>query len=429
MRIQDLSGKTVCILGYGREGKAVVAAMEHYAPTAELTIADKNESVKMTNKKHGKQLGTGWLSNLEKFDVIVKSPGIPFVPELEPHRAKVTNATQIFLDSVRETGATVIGITGSKGKSTTASLIYGILKAAKRDVYLIGNIGDPAINHLADAKSHTIFVQEMSSYQLSELTVSPHIAVITSFFPEHLDYHGSVEAYLEAKKNITRFQTKDDVVYFDATSDGAKAIAKMSAGTKVPYSTETAKIKREHMNLIGKHNERNIAAALAVTLSEEFSVEPAVAVEAIQEFKGLEHRLEYCSEKLGIRWYEDSISTTPESTIAGIDALNNEIGTILLGGLDRGYDFTELGTKIAESSVSHVILFPESGARIRAAIENAKATVQFHETESMTEAVRIAAEVTPKGTVCLLSPASPSYNLYKNFEERGNKFKEAVSAL
>lgn len=443
MKIQDLNGKSVCILGYGKEGQAVFHAIERYAPHAQVTIADKNPETlnqliagnSPTNPiklKSGITTQSGenaWLRAMDTFEVIIKSPGIPLLPELIPFKDKITSSTQIFLDSIQGTGAIVIGVTGSKGKSTTSSLIYAILKAAGRNVFFIGNIGEPAISHIGDAQANTIFVSEMSSYQLADLTTSPHIAVVTSFFPEHLDYHGSTEAYLDAKKNIARYQTKDDVILYDATSDGAKEIANESKGQKIPFSIETAPKHTEPMKLIGKHNERNIAAALATVQLPELSIEPGIALDAVKEFPGLPHRLEYCGEHAGIRYYEDSISTTPESTIAAIEALNDEIDTIILGGLDRGYDFSELGKKIASSSVKHVILFPESGSRIREAIVNAKAQVTFHETVDMQEAVTIAQKNTASGKVCLLSPASPSYNLFKNFEERGDKFKELVAKL
>lgn len=416
MKIRDLNGKKICILGYGKEGHATEAALKQHAATAQITIRDQKN-------------GSNYLANLDSFNWIIKSPGIPLLPELKSHENKITSSTQIFLDTIAETGATVIGVTGSKGKSTTSSLIHAILKAAGRDTYLIGNIGEPAISHIGDAKANTIFVAEMSSYQLADLTVSPHIAVITSFFPEHLDYHGSLEVYKDAKKNIAKFQTKGDFVLYDATSEGAKEIAREGKGKKLPFSAQENSLHYESIKLIGAHNARNIAAATTVAQLAEFAIEPSIIIDAIKNFAGLPHRLEYCGEHEGIRFYEDSISTTPESTIAAIEALHDEVDTIILGGLDRGYDFTELGKRIAASHIRTVILFPESGKRIKEAIASTKGKLSLYETVSMEEAVKLGREHTATGKVCLLSPASPSYNLYKNFEERGDAFKKLVTQL
>jgi UDP-N-acetylmuramoylalanine--D-glutamate ligase len=203
MLLRELDGKTVCILGFGKEGKATLKVIEEYAPNAEVTIADKNADVNVEGKKPWLQVGEGWLKNLEKFDVVIASPGIPPGPELNAVASKTTNATQIFLDEVKDRGGMVIGVTGSKGKSTTTSLIAAILKEANKDSFLAGNIGIPALEELPKVHKGTIVALEMSSYQLRMLTSSPHIAVITSFFPEHLDYHGSIEAYFEAKSHIT----------------------------------------------------------------------------------------------------------------------------------------------------------------------------------------------------------------------------------
>ena len=369
MHIEELSGKSICILGFGREGQATARALEKYATGCRVTIADQNCELRIANCEC--QLGDGYLKNLDHFDVIIKSPGIPPHPELKAQSSKLTTATQIFLDSIADSGATVVGVTGSKGKSTTASLIYEILKAhsskLKAQSYLIGNIGEPALDHLDDAKPGAIFVMEMSSYQLMDLTRSPHIAMITTFFPEHLDYHGSESAYMEAKKHITRFQRKNDVVFYNSYSDGAREIAMESSGTRVPFSADECPVPIEETHLIGDHNRSNIAAAYKVAL--HLKCDPKIAVAAIKKFKGLPHRLQSLGIHHGIEWIDDAISTTPESTIAALDALGDRVTTIILGGQDRGNDFSELGRRIVTSSIEHVILFPGSGGRIREAIE------------------------------------------------------------
>lgn len=436
MRIQDLSHKTVCILGFGKEGRAMLAALETHAPGCEVTIADKNEALELPAGKHWHQVGMGWLKNLEKFDAIIKSPGIPHQPEFDAVNAKMTTSTNIFLDTVTEKGAHVIGVTGTKGKSTTSSLIYAILKTAGKDVHLCGNIGSPAIDYLDIAKKSTIFVLEMSSYQLQDCTVSPHIAVVTSFFPEHLDYHGSatlttglspLEAYLDAKKNIARFQGPDDVVLFAEGFDGTVEIAKEGEGRKIPFSAKDAPVALSETKLLGEHNLSNIAGAFKV--AELIGVPQEAALETIKNFSGLPHRLQSLGTHHGIEWIDDAISTTPESAIAALDALGDRVKTIILGGQDRGLDFKKLGERVAKSSVKTVILFPDTGERIREAIGDAHADVCFQPVTSMEDAVDTAKKHTQEGMICLLSTASPSYNMFKNFEDKGDRFKKAIAEL
>ncbi len=419
MKIQELNGKNVCILGYGKEGQAMQEALARHVPGAVVTIRDKKDSAK-------------YLQGLDAFDVIIKSPGIPHQPEFDAVKEKLTSSTQIFFDSIRDSDATVIGVTGSKGKSTTSTLIFEILKAGGEDVYLIGNIGEPAISHLDDAKpalhrhdrSRTVFVMEMSSYQLINLTVSPQIAVVTSFFPEHLDYHGSLENYKDAKKHIARFQKKEDVIFYNATSDGAREIAMESPGTRIPFSADECPVSISETHLLGDHNRSNIAVAWKVGI--RLGMGNDLMLKAIKEFRGLPHRLQSLGVHHGIEWIDDAISTTPESTIAALDALGDRVKTIILGGQDRGNDFSELAARIKKSSVKTVILFPGSGPRIREAIGNARADVCFQETDTMERAVDLAKKHTMKGSICLLSTASPSYNMFKNFEEKGDEFRRCI---
>jgi len=432
MHIRDLAGKNICILGFGREGQAMLKALEECAPDCEVTVADRNAEVTLpAGSRHWLQVGDGWLKNLEKFDVLIKSPGIPPNAQLNVLGAKLVTPTQIFFDSIADSGATVIGVTGSKGKSTTASLMHAILTAAGKQSRLIGNIGEPAIAHLLDAKPETIFVMEMSSYQLMDLTVSPHIAVITAFFPEHLDYHGSMEAYKEAKKHMTRFQTKQDKVFFAADSTGAVEIAKESKGNRIPFSAADVPVAIEETRLIGAHNASNIAAAFLV--SQELGIAKDVVIAAIRAFSPLPHRLQSLGIHHGIEWVDDSISTTPESAIAALDALGDRVATIILGGQDRGYDFTPLAERLKKSSVQTVILMGESGKRIEKALREANVETQVVVKKNMEEVVALAKQCTPHpnpspnpNPIALLSPASPSYGHFKNFEDRGDQFAQAA---
>ncbi len=432
MHIRDLAGKRICVLGYGKEGRATVKALEHFAPGCNITISDQNPSAIDQNVTHAHQVGSDWLKDLETFDVLIKSPGIKPIPEIEKHRDRITSATQIFLDSVAGTGALTIGVTGSKGKSTTASLIYAILAADGRKVFLIGNIGFPALEKLADASKETIFVMEMSSFQLLSTARSPHIAVITSFFHEHIDYHGSTDAYLEAKGNIVRFQTDQDIVVYNALSDGAKELALKSQGKKISFQPSDAPLPIEKTNLLGAHNLGNIAAAFKI--AEILRVPKETCLKVFEEFHGLPHRLQSLGVIDGIEWINDSISTNPNAAIAALDALGDQVAVMMLGGYDRGTSFAALGERVAASHVRTVILLGQTGKRIREAIEKAGSTVQFLEATSMEEAVKFAKEnvknhcslPTVHCPLVLLSPASPSYDMFKNFEERGKKFLDAI---
>ncbi len=446
MSIEELNGKTVCILGFGREGRAMLDAIERERIDCRVTVADQNEECKTQHATCNMQVGKEWLDDLDRFDVIIKSPGIPPNTALTTHHSKLTNSTQIFLDTILARGALVIGVTGSKGKSTTSSLIHAILQAHEREqhptthhlqptTFLVGNIGEPSIAHIDEANPHTIFVLEMSSYQLMDLTTSPPIAVITSFFPEHLDYHGGLEAYRDAKEHISRFQDDEDMVFFCADSPGAVAIAQEGDGRKIPFSGTDAPVPIEQTHLIGAHNLRNIGAATLV--ARELGIPDSTIVTAIKEFHGLPHRLQRIGVIGGIEWIDDAISTTPESTIAGLDALDDRVTTIILGGQDRGYDFTALAKRLATSSVRTAILFPGSGPRIRAAIEQQKAEIRLFDAPSMEEAVFIAKRETnneqrrthARAPIVLLSTASPSYGMFKNFEEKGDAFQKCVRGV
>ena len=417
MRIEELDSKTVAIIGFGQEGRASLRALQAWAPEAKVVIHDR-QSVEIS----GVELKTreSYLSNLQDCDVIIKSPGVVFTPELEEVRQKITNSTQIFLDTVKARKAQVIGVTGSKGKSTVASLIFAILQAAKLSVYLVGNIGKASLDYLEFAEEGVVFVMEMSSYQLAECTSSPQVAVLTSFFPEHLDYHGSLQNYWAAKSTITRYQNLHDTVVFNRDFAECESMAAISMGIKLAVSAEEYRFTEFEIQLKGRHNLANVA--LATKVAEYFKVPMEVIEKVVKAFKPLPHRLEMLGEYGGIYWVDDAISTTPESTIAALDTLGTTVTTIILGGTDRGYDFKALAERIRKSNIKNCIFFPESGARIRLEIENVIKSMKMYDASSMQAAVEWAYKNTKKGETCLLSTASPSYSLFKNFVDKGDQF-------
>ncbi len=413
MKITDLNGKNVCILGFGREGRATLTALKHFAPNSRITIADRNP-ISDIDPTIPSQTGPNYVDDLPSYDIIIKSPGVIWQPP-PAVAAKVTNATELFLNSL-PTGAITIGITGTKGKSSTASLIYHIILSHRSHTYLAGNIGQPMLDLLPNAKPNSVYVLELSSAQLADLTTSPQIAVVTSFFPDHADYHGSLENYFEAKTHIARYQTTNDVIFFNGDSQDCRRLAKLSPGKQLGFSGDSA-----------AHS--NIAAARAV--ATYLGIPDAAIDTAITTAPNLPHRQQSLGIHHGIEWVDDSAATTPQSTLAALSALAGRVDTLIVGGLDRNYDFTELASQIVASKISNLIIFPDTGPDIQRAIESLQPSrsLQYFETSAMTEAVVYAAKHTAEGKICLLSSGAPSYNLYKNFDERGDAFGQAVATL
>ncbi|MDP1845428.1 MAG: Mur ligase family protein [Candidatus Moranbacteria bacterium] len=373
--------KNVAILGYGREGKITEKYIRKNYPALKIGILDQN-------------LDKNYLKKQGDYDLAIKTSGI------SKNKVKIhyTTATNIFFAQNKNF---TIGVTGSKGKSTTASLIYEILKSSGKKVRLIGNIGNPMLEvKLSKVDPKEIFVIELSSYMLEDIEYSPNIAVTTNLFPEHMDYHGGVEKYYSAKKNIFKFQ-----------KTGGHSV-------KPPFN-EKIPLDKSGIPLLGEHNLRNIQAAVKV--ARILKVADAAIKKAIKNFRSLPHRLEFVDEKNGIKFFDDAISTTPESTIAAVKSLK-KIGTIFLGGEDRGYNFSELEKILRKYKIKNIVLFPDSGKRIL----KSRKGFNIFETKSMKSAVKFAFDNTEKGKICLLSTASPSYSLWKNFEEKGEEFKKYV---
>lgn len=400
MKIEDLKKyKKILILGYGKEGQATERFLKKYHPNALIGIADK-------------KINVNYLAEQNEYDLVIRSPGISKNLVTKPY----TTATNIFLANINNV---VIGVTGTKGKSTTASLIYSILKQAGKKVYLIGNIGKPMLDEmLKTIRKEDIFVCEFSSYQLDDIKYSPHISVVLDLFPEHMNYHGDVKKYYSAKKNIIARVTADDYFIYNPEFDKLKSWAKNSNCKSIPFE-QNIPIKDKDIPLIGKHNRENIKAA--ITVAHLLNIEDGIIVKAIKEFKPLSHRLQMVGKFKEIIFYDDAISTTPESTILAIESLKN-IGTIFLGGEDRGYDFNGMIKVIVDYKIPNIVLFPDSGEKIFELFKNTTG-IKFLKTESMEEAVKFAYKHTPAGKTCLLSCASPSYSLWKNFEEKGNLFQ------
>lgn len=402
MKLDELKDKKILIVGYGIEGKATYAFLKKHFADATIDIVDKKDS-------------SDYLAKQKGYDLAIRSPSVHPAELTIPY----TTATNIFFANVK--GQT-IGVTGSKGKSTTASLICSILKEARFSVHLVGNIGNPMLSVLDSSTTRDYYVCELSSYQLEDIEYSPDIAVIINLFPEHMDYHGSTEAYYRAKERILAFATEKTNFVYNPDYKQLNDLAGTSIAQAIPFRKDVIVAEKDIL-LLGKHNRDNIRAATTVT--KTLSVDDRIAMEAIKKFKPLRHRLQFIGEFKGIRFFDDAISTTPQSTICAIDSLF-PIGTIFLGGQQRGYDFSDLAIRVKQAGIQNIVLFPDSGQEIKKELEKKNVKENFFETDDMEKAVQFAYAHTPKGTICLLSTASPSYSVWKNFEEKGDLFQSFV---
>ena len=439
MELKDLKNKRILILGFGREGVDSFKFLRKLFPKKILGVADRNKKIKnpykaepsgfrqkskiknliRNDKKIKWHLGENYLQAIKNYDMVIKSPGIPiYFPEIKKayQKGKITSQTEIFFDNCP---GKIVGVTGTKGKSTTASLIYQILKTAGLKTHLVGNIGKPVLNLLFSATPNDIYVYELSSHQLFNLKKSPHIAVLLNIYPEHLDYYKNFNEYALAKANITKYQTKDDYLIFNTQDKLIKKFAKKSKAKKNPIK--------------GKFYDLNIAAAKVA--GKIFGIPEKTIEKAIKKFKPLPHRLEYVGEFRGIKFYNDALSTIPETTILALDYLGNKVQTIFLGGFDRGISFKKLAKRILKSKIKNLILFPTTGEKIWRAIISLKKENQFKAflvqrassgAQYMKDAVKLAYQYTKKGKICLLSCASPSFSIFRDYKEKGNLFKRYV---
>ena len=420
MKLDQFKNKKVLILGFGREGKDNFYFLRKLFPEKILGIADKSEDIEKPDKKVNLHLGKNYLkpSLLKNYDVIIKTPGIPFKILPKSALKKIKTQTEIFFENC---SGKIIGITGTKGKSTTTALIYKILKACpelSRRAHLVGNIGKPVLQFLFKATPEDIYVYELSSHQLFNAKKSPHIAVLLNIFPEHLDYYESFQEYVQAKANITKYQNKKDFLIYNSDNKLVREIAKKSKAKKIPIKDRYYKLNRAAARAVGKIfkiSERKITAA-------------------IQDFKGLPHRLEFVGQFKGIKFYNDALSTIPETTILALDFLGRDVQTIILGGFDRGLNFENLAKRILKSKIKTVILFPTTGEKIWKEIsklDKGRASIWLPKhffVDNMQDAVRLGYQETKKGKICLLSTASPSFSIFKDYKEKGNLFKKQVFA-
>ncbi len=452
---KKIEGKKVLILGFGKEGQSSFRFLSSYFPDIEVGISDKNpellsevsEEMRISGKFH---IGATYLNNISDYDLIIKSPGIPAsLLDGKVSSKIITSQTDLFLAQFRNR---VIGVTGTKGKSTTSSLIYHILLNKFENVHLVGNIGIPPFDLIEEIKDDSKIVFEMSSHQLENITVSPHISVLLNLFEEHLDHYNGLAEYHSAKLNIMRFQKAGDVFIYNADDPVIqKTLERIhTKGTLFPYSVsndfeegifytsgkifivqdnKTSEFDfSNRQNLPGSHNLLNIMASVAV--AKILNLDDPVIQEVVPHFKGLPHRLEFIGEYQGIRFFNDSIATIPEAVIEAVKTLKS-VDTLILGGKDRGIDYSNLIEFVIDSDLKNVIFIGDAGNTIYDGI-NAKGGANdtklffIDEFDEISEIIR---QNTQKGSICLLSPAAPSYDKFRNFEERGAAFKKIAENL
>ena len=427
--IDYIKNKNLLILGFGREGISTYNYIRKHLPEKKITIADKN-FLKLEDNNVDLICGDSYLSCLGDFDLVFKSPGIAFLDDVKyPNTTEITCQTDMFL---RFAKPTVVGITGSKGKTTTSTLIYEMLKAGGKNTCLIGNIGVPVFEK-ADESEDLIAVIEMSSHQLEFTTASPEVAVLVNIYEEHLDhYKTGFDGYANAKLNITRYQTKENYLVYNDEQDVGHGldIEKSINGTPLKVGFSKAE-KDEFVNelwhstehLKGEHNRQDIA--YAVTVARIFGVDDDSIRKAIKGFGGIEHRMEFVGKFKGAAFYNDSIATIPTAVIGAIKALKN-VQTLIFGGLDRGIDYDAFIDVLSKGEIENLIGLPETGHDILDEVRLKNSFINTVYAEDMEDAVMNAFKYTKENGVCLFSPAAASYNYYKNFEEKGRHFKELV---
>ncbi|MBC7868913.1 UDP-N-acetylmuramoyl-L-alanine--D-glutamate ligase [Candidatus Saccharibacteria bacterium] len=424
----------IAIAGYGVEG---VSNYRYYAAdlTNEITIVDQRQPSLDIPTGVLTIIGQDALDNLVGFDLVVRTAGLD--PSKIKTDGKIWSATNEFF---AKCPAPIIGVTGSKGKGTTASLIASILREAGKKVWLVGNIGVAALDVLADIKSEDIVVYELSSFQLWDIQASPHIAVVLFIEQEHLDVHDGMQDYVNAKARITHYQTSQDILVYNQTNQYAKTIAQHSSAQTIPYPDVSAAHIRDGsfyqaeqlicsvdaLQIIGRHNQDNACAAIEAVWS--LTNDREVIEKGFRSFTGLPHRLKFVREIEGVRYYDDSIATTPSSAIAALRAFD-EPKVIILGGSSKGSDFSELATELTHHKVRAILIGAEAEKIAASCRKTGFTDFEIMVNPTAQTIVQRAHSVAHSGSVVLLSPASASFGLFKNYIDRGEQFVDAVEAL
>jgi len=430
----------VAIVGYGVEGKS---AFEYWHKLgAEITICDRNTAT-VAPEGASTQLGDSYADDLDRFDIIVRSAGIP-PKEILSHTAgiepKMTTVVDEFL-RVCPTKNTV-GVTGTKGKGTTSTLITKMLEAAGKKVYLAGNIGSSPLDFLEELTPEDWVVLEFSSFQLSDIHHSPHIALSLMIVPEHLNWHDDFDDYVAAKSHIFTYQNTDDIAIYYPENEASNKNGHLSKGTQIPYFAAPGALvqgdeivigdqvicKTSELKLLGKHNWQNICAALTVVWQATQDV--AALRSVVTTFAGLPYRLEFIREVDGAKYYNDSLGTTPETTIGAIEAFKQP-KVMIIGGASKGVQFGDLAkaTVAPDANIRQIVLIGDMAPTIEAELKKVGFTAYVHGGETMASAVAAAHEAAQPGDVVLMTPGCSSFDMFKDYKDRGDQFNDAVKSL
>ena len=449
--------RKVAIIGLGVSNLPLLDYMHN--KKAMVTVFDERDIEKIPNDVMNKItdygfrffLGENCLENLKGFDIIFRSPScLPTKPELKAEENRGAIVTTEIEMLMKMCPCKIVGVTGSDGKTTTTSLIYDILTSAGYHTFLGGNIGTPLFTKLEEIKPEDIVVLELSSFQLMGMEVSPDIAVITNITPNHLNIHKDYEEYIEAKKNIFKYQNENGIVILNYDNEITRKCKEEAKGKVIFFSGKQKldngfivdnkvikecedKIRKHILNaneviLRGEHNYENIATAIAATKT---LVDIETAVKAVKEFKPVEHRLEFVREINDVKWYNDSVSSSPTRTIAGLNSFDEDI-VLIAGGYDKNLDYTPIAKPIVENVKTLILLGQTSGKIfdcVKEELENKNKELPIYMCETLEETVLLANKVAKKGQIVLFSPASASFDLFKNFADRGNQFKNLVDKL
>jgi len=443
--IEKIKDKNVAILGFGKEGISTYKFIRRYL-NQKLTIIDKNEKIKENNLFLNEDdnlefvLGDNYLDNLDKYDLIIKSAGVS-LKNIDDNKIKDKLTSQYGL-ILEDTNLFTIGVTASKGKTTTTTLIYEIIKNQNQNVYLLGNMGNPPLDQIESFNSESILVIELAALQLQYIRKSPNISCILNLYEEHLDYFGCKEKYFNAKLNIFKYQNKEDYsLYFKDNEVLDNYISKLNLKSnlidisqikeakvyldenKIYINEKIVYIDDNKRKILGNHNLENIMFALYVAKILNLNFDKVV--EVINNFNPIEHRMEYVGKYNDIIFYNDTIATIPTATINAIEALKN-VDTLIFGGMDRNIDYDEFINYLSNSNISNFICMPTTGYKIGNELIKRNLNKNIYLIETLKEAVSLAKKITKKDMICLLSPAASSYEYYKNFEEKGKEFKTLV---
>jgi UDP-N-acetylmuramoylalanine--D-glutamate ligase len=429
----------IAIVGFDVEGKSTYEYLKRMGGH-KITICDQNTDISVP-KGCANQLGDGYLDNLEHFDVIVRTAG------LQPSKILARNpgvqewiSSHINLFYGGSPTKNIIGVTGTKGKGTTSTLIYEMLKAAGKDVYLGGNIGVPPLSFIDKLTPDSWVVLELSSFQLIDCRYSPHLGACLMVVPEHLNWHADFDEYVLAKSRLFAHQATDDVAVYFADSETSKKVAAAGVGQKVPYFSPPGAFVADgqividdqticavsDIKLLGEHNWQNACAA--VTVFWQVSQDTAAARQVLTTFSGLKHRLEFVREVNDVKYYNDSFGTTPETAIVAIKAFT-EPKVVILGGSDKGADYSELARVVRENSVKSVVLIGETAPKIKSALTEAGFNDIIDGGHDMNSIMQAVQSVATSGDIVLLSTANASFDMFNNYKDRGEQFKSAVRRL